>query len=122
MEVIWEPVERSSNKEVMGYIAKTNTNLMLGTILLNDNNTWTGSSRFSETEKHTTFTSDYLDNVKLFIVDNFNSWCEKHNLIKDLKIIGYMSNTGVNSVSSHGNSTVYEEEDSKRNIPVFIQK
>ncbi|WP_163827154.1 hypothetical protein [Proteus vulgaris] len=122
MEIIWEPIERSSNKEVMGYIAKTNTNLMLGTILLNDNYTWTGSSRFSETEKHTTFTSDYLDNVKLFIVDNFNSWCEKHNLIKDPKIIGYMSNTGVNSVSSHGNSTVYEEEDSKRNIPVFIQK
>ncbi len=35
--------------------------------------------------------------------------------------IGYMSVTGVENIHDCGCSTVYEESDDKRNIPVYIQ-
>ena len=35
--------------------------------------------------------------------------------------IGYMSVTGVENIHDCGCSSVYEESDDKRNIPVYIQ-
>ncbi|WP_042847927.1 hypothetical protein [Providencia rettgeri] len=37
------------------------------------------------------------------------------------KPIGYMSLTGVENIHDCGSSTVHEESDDKRNIPVYIQ-
>lgn len=37
------------------------------------------------------------------------------------KPIGYMSVTGVENIHDCGSSTVHEESDDKRNIPVYIQ-
>ncbi|MEY0933763.1 hypothetical protein AB7185_06810 [Providencia rettgeri] len=47
--------------------------------------------------------------------------CEYIVGINSLKPIGYMSVTGVENIHDCGSSTVHEESDDKRNIPVYIQ-
>ncbi|CAG9416375.1 hypothetical protein [Providencia alcalifaciens] len=47
--------------------------------------------------------------------------CDEVERINNLKPIGYMSLTGVENIHDCGSSTVHEESDDKRNIPVYIQ-
>ncbi|CAG9415954.1 hypothetical protein [Providencia alcalifaciens] len=49
------------------------------------------------------------------------SICNEIERINSLKPIGYMSVTGVENIHDCGSSTVHEESDDKRNIPVYIQ-
>ncbi|TCT38628.1 hypothetical protein EC835_101648 [Providencia alcalifaciens] len=47
--------------------------------------------------------------------------CNQIERINNLKPIGYMSVTGVENIHDYGSSTVYEDSENKRNIPVYIQ-